>query len=100
MSTDRSTNNKSNSNSNINRSNSNRSNSNRSNSNRSNSTRSNRIILTLAETAGACAGLYVAAIMKGAHTNGEYWLYLAAPISKNDEVPTATVHLVFKFDCH
>ena len=46
--------------------------------------------------AGACAGLYVAAIMKGAHTNGEYWLYLAAPISKNDEVPTATWHLVFK----
>jgi hypothetical protein len=37
-----------------------------------------------------CGGLYVAAIMAPApHTGGEWWLYLAAPISKNDEAPLA-----------
>ena len=36
-----------------------------------------------------CAGMYIAAVMHGAHTGGEYWVYMEAPINENDEGPLA-----------
>ena len=41
------------------------------------------------EFQGVCSGLYVAAVMYGAHTNNEFWLYVEAPINDNDEGPMA-----------
>jgi len=39
---------------------------------------------------GSCGGLYVASVMHGEHTNHEYWMYMEAPISQeNDEGPIA-----------
>jgi hypothetical protein len=37
----------------------------------------------------SCNGLYVASVMHGAHTNGSFWVYMEAPINKNDEGPLA-----------
>ena len=41
------------------------------------------------EFVGKCGGLYVASVMHGPHTNGEYWVYMEAPINENDEGPLA-----------
>jgi hypothetical protein len=41
------------------------------------------------EFVGKCGGLYVASVMHGSHTNGEYWVYMEAPINENDEGPLA-----------
>jgi hypothetical protein len=40
-------------------------------------------------TAQKCGGLYVASVQHGAHTRGEYWVYVEAPINSNDEGPLA-----------